>query len=219
MGWKINMLVQTKVEGDAQNIANLIGFYYDKRKYEPIGETTLEGCINPKDDDRLYIGEYKGHKIITEANLPMKFLAEEPNFTEKLFSIPTINDREIYAFSLNSTINLWGYNIIKNKKRLRCKYGTHDNGVMFDYGEPHEAEIELLNKSIIEKGNRVYNINGNRYNEDQIGEEFIFRFSAYLFGERLDQSDELMETKMTIFECVEKKGFDDVFERIRNLKK
>lgn len=216
MGWKLNMLIMKGLEGDTQSLSNLIGLSYGRRKYEPIGKTALENCLNPKDDEHLYIGIYKNLRIVTEANYPYEYLNDKPSFTEKLSSAFSKGNRELYVFGLNSTVNLWGYSKIIDNKRIRTKFGTHDEGVMHEEGEPLKSEIELIQNSKIIDGKRVYDFNGNKYNEDQIGEEFVFRIIEEITGDRIDKPNELVNTEMTIYKMIEKKGFEDIFKRIRD---
>ena len=216
MGWKLNMIIMKGLKGDTDGLSRLFGFFYGRRKYEPIGKTTLENCLHPKDDEKLYIGIYKDLRIITEANLPYEFLQDSPGFTEKLSRGLTKGEREMYVFGLISTINLWGYSLINNSTRVRTKFGTHDEGVMHEEGNPLDAEVELIQNSEVIDGKRVYTFKGDQYNEDQIGEEFVFRIIKEVTGERIDQPNQLVNTEMTIYKMIEKKGYDDIFERVRN---
>ena len=219
MGWKLNMIILKGLEGDTDSLSSLIGFSYGRRKYEAIGKTTLENCLNPKDDENLYIGIYKDLRIITEANFPFEFLNDKPGLTEKLSRSLTNGKREMYIFGLNSIVNLWGYSKINDASRIRTKFGTHDEGVIHEEGEPLKSEIELISNSELNDGKRVYNYNGNKYNEDQMGEEFVFRIIEEITGERIDKQNELVKTEMTIYKMTEKKGFEDIFQRIRDQQK
>lgn len=174
--------------------------------------------MNPEDDDKLYIGIYKGLRIITEANLPYEYLNEKPSFTEKMSRAFSKGDREMYVFGLNSVINLWGYSKIIDNKRIRAKFGTHDQGVIHEEGQPLESERELIENSQVVKGDRVYHLNGGHYNEDQIGEEFVFRIINEVTGERIDKANEILSTEMTVYELTEKKSYEDIFKRIRDHK-
>lgn len=218
MGWKLNMIIMRGMEGDTDTLSRLIGMSYGRRKYKPFGKTTLENCLNPEDDDKLYIGVYKGLRIITEANLPYEYLNEKPSFTEKMSRAFSKGDREMYVFGLNSVINLWGYSKIIDNKRIRTKFGTHDQGVIHEEGQPLESERELIENSQVVKGDRVYHLNGSHYSEDQIGEEFVFRIINEVTGERIDKANEILSTEMTVYELTEKKGYEDIFKRIRDHK-
>ena len=175
--------------------------------------------MNPKDDGHLYVGIYKNLRIITEANYPNEYLNDKPTLTEKLSSAFSKGNRELYVFGLNSTINYWGYSKIQDNKRIRTKFGTHDQGVIHEEGVPLKYEIELIQNSEIENGKRVYTFNGKKYNEDQIGEELVFRGIKEITGERIDQPNELFKTEMIIYKMVEKKGFEDIFKKNKRSKK
>jgi len=216
MGFKLNMLIlKGQNDIDSNTLLRKIGFNYGKRTYERIGSTTLDNCLNPLDNEHMYIGSYQDLKIITEANLPMEFLNESPSFTEIFWRTLTIGNRPTYVFTLNSTINLWGYSGLIGHERIRTKFGTHDKGVIHEEGNPFKSELELIEKSEIVKGKRVYEIEGENYHEDQIGEEFVFRIIEELTGQRLDIENDLLNTEMLIYKMIEKKGIEDMLNRIR----
>ncbi len=218
MGWKLNMIIMKGLEGDTDTLSRLIGMSYGRRKYKQVSKSTLENCLNPIDDDKLYIGIYNGLRIITEANLPFEYFKNNPSFTEKMSSAFSKGDKEMYVFGLNSIINLWGYSKIVDNKRIRTKFGTHDEGVIHEEGQPLESEKELIQNSELVKGVRIYNLNENQYTEDQIGEEFVFRIIEEVTGQRIDKPNELINTEMTVYEMAEKKGYEDIFKRIREQK-
>lgn len=214
MGWKLNMIITTGLKGDTDVLSRLLGFSYGNRTFKSIGETTLNECMNPDDDDKIYIGIFKDFRIITQSKLPIEFMTEKPNFTEKSLSPFYRQNCSTNVFVLDSVINLWGYNILSNGERIRTKFGTHDNGVIYEEGDPLNAELELLNKSEIMDGKRVFHFSNDIYNEDQIGEEFVFRLIENITSERLDNSGSILDTKMTIYETIEKKGYEEIRQRI-----
>lgn len=164
MSWKLNMIITTGLKGDIDVLSRLIGFSYGNRTYKSIGETTLDECLNPDDDDKIYIGIFKDFRIITQSNLPIEFMTEKPNFTEKSLSAFYRQNCSTNVFVLDSIINLWGYSILSNGQRIRTKFGTNDNGVIYEDGEPLNAELELLNNSEIIDKKRVFHYRNERYN-------------------------------------------------------
>lgn len=192
------MIIMKGVEGDANSLANVVGLYNGFKRYEPAGYSTLEDCLYPQ-DEYLYIGIYKDLRIIVDAGLPYKFFNIEKSATEKLWGGLTKGNKETYVFILHSVANIWGYSKIKDGNRIRTKFGTHDDGVIHEEGEPINAEIELIQNSQLIDGCRVYLINNNEYNEDQVGEEFVFRIIHEITGQRIDRDNDLMDTEMAVF--------------------
>lgn len=198
MGWKLNMIIMKGIEGDVNSLANVAGLYGGFKRYEPLGNTTLEECLYPQ-DDYLYIGIFKDLRIIVDAELPYKFFNNAKSPTEKLWGGLTKGNKETYVFVLHSVANIWGYSKINEGNRIRTKYGNHDEGVIHEEGDPLFSEIELLQNSQIVDGRRVYFINNEEYNEDQMGEEFVFRIIHEITGQRIDRDNDLLATEMAIF--------------------
>lgn len=152
--------------------------------------------------DRIYIGNYQNNLLICEAYLPYTFFSEQPPFTEELLT-HIFPDKEIAVIVLHSTVNLWGFSIIKNGKRLRTRAGDY-TGNLIAFGAPLKEEEYLLGKSFIdeETGERMYLLDGWKEpcTEDATGEEFVFAVCARYFGQKLDEADELFDTEFTGYE-------------------
>jgi len=197
MGWKASaLLINPCGEINSEELLTDLGF----AKLTKIKDETFDAAINPS-GKKVYIGKYKDTLIITTANLPTTFLAENTTPTEKLL-ISKFPDSEICAIVLHSVVNLWGYSVIKNGQKIRARAGSADDGTTLEYGEPLEEEKELLGKSTIgENGARTYLLEDfpdEPFTEDQVGENFVFSISSRYFGEPLDCIDELLfETVLT----------------------
>ena len=100
-----------------------------------------------------------------------------------------------------------GVQIINNGKVIRHRAGDSDNGTFIDIGNPLEEEKELLSKSsVVANGVRVYKFEeqpGEIFNEDQVGENFVFNICPRYLKYPLDEADEFLSD--TAFACYEKK--------------
>ena len=115
---------------------------------------------------------------------------------------PIFPNSEICSIVLHSAVNLWGYSVTQNGQKIRARAGSADDGTFVEIGEPLEEEKELLSKSKLDdNGNRTYLLDdfpNEPFNEDQVGENFVFSICKRYFDEELDCADDLLfETTLT----------------------
>lgn len=199
MGWKASTIIINKpTQVDKEHLLKSLGFDNLAR----IEDEPFEVAINP-DDNKLYIGSYKDNLLICAPDIPMHFFEDTETQTEKTL-IDFFPNSEICSIILHSTVNLWGYSVTVNGRKVRARAGSADDGTFVEIGEPLEEEIELLSKSKIdENGNRIYLLDdfpNEPFNEDQVGENFVFSICKRYFGEELDSADQLLfDTTLTGF--------------------
>lgn len=216
MGWKLNTIVYHAKEITPERMITTIGKFYEGREYEKIDVASFSECLNP-DEETFYIGKYKDHIIINAWEMPFEFFTSQYTTTEKLWRTLTSENKSLYSFVLNSIINLWGYTVIRDQQKIRCKTGTMDEGVILDIGEPLACEKELLSKSIIdEEGDRIYMTDGMELYEHQVGETQVFKYFEHIFGKKLNSDSELMELEMQGYRCIKKNGFGWMFNPSRS---
>lgn len=192
MGWKASVIIVHKpAEVNKENLLKELGF----ENVTKLQKEAFDAALYP-DEDKVYLGSYKDNLLICMADLPMQFIEETDTRVETTLH-RFFPDSEICATVLHSVVNLWGYAVSVNGKKIRARAGSADNGTFIDTGEPLEEEKELLSKSKIdEKGNRVYILDDfpdDQFSEDQVGENFVFSMFKRYTGEELDQSDDLLE--------------------------
>lgn len=191
MGWKAaTIIIQDATPANNEEILTTLGF--DNLQFT--GDEPFETAMDPE-EDKVYIGSCKGNLLICAQELSMQFFDEEE--TAAVRTLTQLFPRtEICSIILQSTVNLWGYSIIKNTQKIRTRAGSADEGTFLEYGEPLEEEKELLSRSTIgEDGNRIYILHdqpGEPYQEDQVGENLVFAITRRYFGEELDSDDELL---------------------------
>jgi hypothetical protein len=193
MGWKASMIIiNSEQKFDKDEFFNSLGFY-DLKKGD---KQPFESVINP-DDDKIYIGNYNGNTIICLQHLTFEAIDPSLSRAEVILS-NTFQDTDIVTFILHSVVNLWGYSIVNNGKKVRVRAGDSEE-LIIERGEILEEEKELFSKSKLnDKGERVYifdDMPDDEFSDDQVGENFVFDISTKYLGQSLDACDELFETE------------------------
>ena len=195
MGWKLSsVIINSSTDISYDDLLDKLGF----KNLTRLEDEPYDSAMYP-DKDRVYVGNYKNNLIICAENLPLKFYDKSLSDTEKTL-IKYFPESEICAVSLQSTINHFGFAVIKAGEKIRVKAGDADLGTVIDIGKPLEQEEELLAKSKIDdKGQRLFYLDGDSdpYLENQIGENFVFEIFKRYTGELLDEDDDLLDTNFT----------------------
>jgi len=191
MGWKASTIIINKpTQIDNETLLKELGF----NNLTKIEDELFEVAINP-DDNKVYIGSYKDNLLVCAPDIPMQFFEDSESQTEKTLN-RIFPESEICSIVLHSGVNLWGYSVTRNGKRVRARAGSSDDGTFVELGEPLDEEKELLSKSKVdENGNRTYLLDefpGEPFNEDQVGENFVFSICKRYFDEELDSADDLL---------------------------
>ncbi|HUM51644.1 MAG TPA: hypothetical protein PK431_07490 [Chitinophagales bacterium] len=197
MGWKASTIIIHKpTQIDNEELLQELGF----GNLTKIEDEPFEVAINP-DENKVYIGSYKDNLLICAPDIPMQFFEDFETPTERILKEKFPNS-EICSIILQSTVNLWGYSVTVNGQKIRARAGSSDDGTFVELGEPLDEEKELLSKSKLdENGNRIYLLDDfpdEPFNEDQVGENFVFSICKRYFDEELDSADDLLfDTTLT----------------------
>lgn len=196
MGWKASTIIINKpISVEPEKLLHDLGFTNLKK----IGDASFEEAINPE-NKTVYIGKYQDNLLICTPDLPMQFFEDNPTEAEKILA-GRFPSSEICSIVLHSTVNLWGYAVLQNGKKVRARAGSSDDGTFVELGEPLAEEKALLGQAKVGKdGKRTYlsEADGEVMTEDQVGENFVFAICKRYFGEELDRAgDALFSTKMT----------------------
>ena len=203
MNWKLNMLLLKGIKSNVNTsaIVNLLAMYNGMEKYQLVGHTTLDKCLNPANDN-LYIGRFNNTFIITESNLPKVFYNDPPNKIEELMLGLTRNNNEMLSLVLDNSKYLWGYAFIKNQDKIKCKLASQDKGVIIDGESQEDTDNELLQKlKIIDKG----------YLE---GESKVFTLMDSFINTRLDTSSELLDIKMSVYGSRTDQAIEEIVDEV-----
>ena len=189
MGWKAFAIIINKpTEVENEILLKELGF----EGVTKIKDEEFDVAINP-DDNTVYIGSYKDNLLVCTPEIPMLFFEDYETQTENTVSRLFPNS-EICSIVLHSVVNLWGYSVIKNGKRIRMRAGSANDGTFIEEGVPLEEEKDLLSKSTLnDDGKRIYVFDDSPdevYSEDQVGENFVFSICKRYFEEELDSADD-----------------------------
>lgn len=197
MGWNISTIVVTNPPPiDMEELLTNLGF----KNLIKIEDRNFDTAISPK-DGQVYVGFIDNNLIVSVNTLPFDSLTNQLSETElaltKLFP-----KSEICTLTTVSSVNHFGYAVIKNGNKIRVKAGDFDHGTLIDYGEPLAEEQILLQQSkISDFGQRLYYLQTGQtpLEEHQVGENYIFDiFKRY--SERNLDSDEVLETTFVGFD-------------------
>jgi len=196
MGWKVSaVIINSDADVSYEEILENLRFSNFKR----VEDETFNAVIYPT-DNLIYFGKYRRNLIITNAELPENFITDTLCEQEKSL-IELFPDSEICAVILHSVVNLWGYSIIKNGRKIRARAGSADDRTFLEFGEPIESERELLAHSELNSdGERVYvfeDFPDEELSEDQVGEEFVFEMFKKYTGVDFESDDELFELNLS----------------------
>lgn len=188
MGWKASMIIihqPTKI-GNEQLLEELGFKGLTKIKDEP-----FDDVLNPS-AHKVFIGVHNNNLVICTVDIPLKLIEANDTPIERRF-IELFPNSEICAIVLHSTVNLWGYSIIKNGQKIRARAGCADDGTYLEMGEPLAEEKELLSKSKLDSnGKRIYlfeDLPDEPLQEDQVGENFVFFICYKYLDEELDSAE------------------------------
>ncbi|WP_286920404.1 DUF6928 family protein [Flavobacterium sp. UBA4197] len=194
MGWKAFAIIINKPrQVDNEILLNELCF----EGITKIKDEQFDVAINP-DDNTVYIGSYKDNLLVCTPEIPMLFFEDYETQAEHAVNRLFPNS-EICSFVLHSVVNLWGYSVIKNGKKIRTRAGSANDGTFIEEGNPLDEEKDLLSKSRLDdSGKRIYVFDDSPdevFSEDQVGENFVFSICKRYFDEELDSADDsLFET-------------------------
>ncbi len=195
MGWKTDTVL-IRPAGPAEEAEGLLhglGF----APLTPLGVRRFEQAIWP-DKGAIWVGSAGDCLLISARGLSDAFFEPKPApLVRSLFR--RFPHSEIAAVTLHSVVNLWGFALFRDGAPLRRKAGSADDGTFEDSGDPLPEESQLLAKSTRDaKGQRVYRLPefpDEDMNEDQVGEEYVFKIFERFTGERPDTGPSLLDTR------------------------
>src|SRR5437899_11707173 len=117
MGWKLYLIIISNATNiNATDLPEKIGL----NTLRPTKEISL---LEAQYSHKTCIGKYGDNIYIVSDDLVFKFYDKKPSDFEKKVSA-TFPNSEIAVLTLNSTVDLYGFNIIKNGQRQRVKSGA-----------------------------------------------------------------------------------------------
>ena len=138
------------------------------------------------------IGKYGDKIFIVSQDLVFQFYDKTPSAFEKRIC-DSFPNTEIAVLTLNGTVDLYGYNIIKNGKRQRVKSGA-DLDLYVDYGDKLPEELEIAKEKIFDE-DEIKDIKADNSKEQfqkileqEISIRTTFRLTKRYFGKQFDMA-------------------------------
>lgn len=142
MSWKIYLIIISNANNiNTADVPKKIGL--DNLK--PTKEISIHEAQYAKGTS---IGKYGDKIFIVSQDLVFKFYDKTPSDFEKKIC-DSFPNSEIAVLTLNGTVDLYGYNIIKDGKRQRVKSGA-DLELYVDYGEKLPEEITISKEKLFD---------------------------------------------------------------------
>ena len=144
MSWnKYCIVVNNIQETDLIRVVDLIGY---GEILTPSSEIDFRTAFNNRGDEMPF-GLFDNCLWILSPNQVEKFFLPEQSVLEKNL-VKKFPNSTILALEENSTVDSFGFTLIKDGKRIRVLSGS-DSEYNFEYGEPIEEEINCY-KQVVE---------------------------------------------------------------------
>lgn len=199
MGWKTSIIIASQQgQPDLASSPHHDAVVADRiaatlpGEYAYLGKSTFEEGAYPRNGN-LYIGAYQRAVVIGHMDLAGScFNGDVPPVVGALDQ--ALPGATILALELHSVVNLYGYALFENKRLVRGRAGSADDGVFLDIGKPLAEEQPLFAQSVINgDGEQVWldEFEGvvKEMDHSCLGEEFVFEVSRRFFGQRFDCFD------------------------------
>lgn len=140
MSWEIYLIIISNAHNiNTADVPGKIGL----ENLKPSKEISIQEAQYAKGTS---IGKYGDKIFIVSQDLVFHFYDKAPSAFEKKIC-DSFPNSEIAVLTLNGTVDLYGYNIIKSGKRLRVKSGA-DLELYVDYGAKLPEELEVAKEKI-----------------------------------------------------------------------
>ena len=185
MSWKIYLIVITNASNvNPSDVPQKIGL----TDLKPRKEISIQEA---QSINGISIGKYNDKIFIVSRSIISKFYDPTPSDFERKIC-DSFPNSDIAILALDGTVDLFGYNIIKNGKRQRVKAGA-DLDIFVDYGEKIEEEVALSKEKIfddseldeIKKNNTPET--ASKIIDQEIGIRTTFRLTRRYFGKEVDE--------------------------------
>ena len=199
MSWKIYLIIISNANNiNTAEIPQKIGL----DNVRPTKEISIHEAQYAKGTS---IGKYGDKIFIVSQDLVFKFYDKTPSdFEKKLCDL--FPNSEIAVLTLNGTVDLYGYNIIKNGKRRRIKSGA-DLDLYVDYGDKLPEEVTISKEKIFDD-EELKEIKADNSKEQvqkildqEISTRTTFRLTKRYFGKQFDEvGSDYEKIKVTLYE-------------------
>ena len=192
MGWKAACILVNEREPGylgtlpkhdsqaAHDLADQLGL----GSYCSLGLTAFDSGIYPE-DGHLVIGAYDGAAIVASQDLIFGAVTgENARVLRRLLDL--FPAAELLVMELHSVVNLWAYAYYRAGELQRAYAGSAVDGVLVETGELQPEEHDYFVHSVVQNGVRTFELEGESWTVDQVGESLVFRMASRFLGTSLD---------------------------------
>jgi hypothetical protein len=192
MGWKAACILVserepgylgTLPEHDSHAARELIG-QLDLGLRRSVGLTTFDPGLYP-DDGHLVIGAYDGAAIVASQDLIFGAVTgENDRVLQRLLKL--FPAAELLVIELLSVVNYFAYAYYRQGVLQRAYAGSAEDGVLVETGEVQPEEHDYFAHSTVRDGERSFELDGESWTVDQVGDSLAFRMASRFLGMSLD---------------------------------
>jgi hypothetical protein len=193
MGWKAAcILVNEREPGylgmlpehDSQAARELTQ-QLDLGPYRSLGLTTFDYGMYP-DRGHLVIGAYDGAAIVADQDRIFGAVtgANGRVLQRVLQRFPAA---ELLVIELHSVVNSFAYASYRHGELQRAYAGSADDGVLVETGELQPEEHDYFTHSAVRDGVRSFELDGETWTVDQVGDGLAFRMASRFLGQSMDE--------------------------------
>ena len=135
---------------------------------------------------RFVIGAYNGAAIVAGQDLVFGMvIGEKGDVLRQLLEL--FPAAEILVIELHSAVNYFGYAYYRGQELQRAYAGSAEDGVLVERGELQPEEQDYFAHSEVRDGMRYFDLDGETWTVDQIGEILVFAMASKFLGKPLNQ--------------------------------
>jgi hypothetical protein len=188
LGWKLS-IITSKLDG--RPLEAFVAEVYGKPQGLSPSGVGVDSALYPEDWTNRYALDFNGFGWVFDWEL-----------VERSFETPLKVQAPTWVFTLHSVVNSYGFTLYEKGRVVRSRWGSGDNGEMFEQGEPLAAERRIV-ASCAKPGHeaeawaawcdaeKTFLSEYDDVTHDQIGEDVIMQMIAEVAGFRIDRDDPL----------------------------
>jgi hypothetical protein len=193
MGWKAACILVNEREPGylgtlpthhspaARDLADQLGL----DSYRSLGLTDFDAGLFPE-EGHLVIGAYDGAAIVASQNLIFGTVTGD-NARVLQWLLERFPAAELLVLELQSVVNYFAYAYYRQGMLQRAFAGSAEDGVLVETGEVQPEEHDYFAHSTVRDGERSFELHGQSWTVDQVGDSLAFRMARRFLGTSLDE--------------------------------
>ena len=151
--------------------------------YRSLGLTTFDYGMYP-DQGHLVIGAYAGAAIVAAQDFIFGTVTGE-NVRVLHQLLERFPAAELLVIELHSVVNYFAYAFYRHRALQRAYAGDVDTGVLVEMGELQPEEHDYFAHSVVQDGVRSFELDGETWTVDQVGDGLAFSMASRFLGKSL----------------------------------